>query len=149
LTSLRELWCAVSTTVYEADDRALPCELLASLSSVGALGLVGCEFVDGAYLARLCASMPQLKSPDLCRSDHVGMGLSSLQHLTNLEVLGLEYVDDCTALLEHLRAPPSLRRCYVAKAWEDVPDPHEEAARVKALLGRWHVEAAFDERQPW
>jgi hypothetical protein len=141
LTALRELSCEGNIGDH-ADWAArrcgvLPCKLLAGLSKVDTLSLESCDFVDGPYLAQLCESMPQLQSLNLSHDFadvDMGAGLPALQHLTNLEVLALPCFSECG---EHVKAPPSLRRCYLGLGRQ--PD---DEAHAKAVLGR-HVEVVF------
>jgi hypothetical protein len=143
LTALRELWYGG----HFDDTSVLPCELLAGLPHVETLYLGDCSFVDAPYLEQLCDSMPQLTSLDLSYNRNMGAGLSSLQHLTNLEVLGLGSVECSAEVLQHLhalQAPPSLRRCHLG---EDYWEPEKQAvARVaaRATLGR-QVDAVFSD----
>jgi hypothetical protein len=138
LTGLRELGYVGSRqdTWFVA---SLPCQLLAGLSSVHALTLANCPFLDSDYLAQLCASMPQLRSLDLSGSRNVSAGLSALRRLPNLEVLGAVGTAAAAQLLELIRVPPSLRRCHLGpyRRWQ----PAQRKAAV-ALLGR-HVEVVF------
>jgi hypothetical protein len=123
-----------------------PGHLLARrLSDVVALSLRSCPFVDDAYLVQLCTCMPQLRSLDLSRNTNFAVGLSALQHLTNLEVLGLDA--GRPEWLEHVTAPSSLRRCCLG-SWRCYSRP-EQQARARHLLGK-QVDAVFyDQHTPW
>jgi hypothetical protein len=124
----------------EIGSGVLPCPVLAALSNVHALTLAGCPFVDAPYLEHLCAAMPQLRTLDLADTINIGAGLSALQRLTNLEVLDLEVrADTPEALLGHVRAPSSLRRCYLG--WRFNWGPVEQAT-AGALPGG-HVDTVF------
>jgi hypothetical protein len=145
LTNLRELWYVGVRRYDDAYEGAeLPCKLLAGLRHLDTLSLTYCSFVDAPYMAQLCGSMPQLRGLDLCCNNNMGgAGLSALQRLTNLEVLGLARVADSHHSLEGLeglRAPASLRRCYLGPvAW-----PPGERAKLGGLLDR-HVEVVFSQ----
>jgi hypothetical protein len=147
LTNLRELAYVESSehllgeggnSEDALDDGSLPCQLLSGLSSVVTLTLANCSFVDGPYLEELCECMPQLRSLDL-RHTSVAGGLSALQRLTNLEVLGLEMQTCRAELLEQLRAPLNLRRCYLGEGWWN----EKQRPAAVALLGT-HVEVVFE-----
>jgi hypothetical protein len=112
LTALRELGYSNN------HGSALPCELLAGVSNVDTLSLSGCSFVNAPYMEQLCEAMPQLTNLDLSGNRNLGAGLSSLQHLTNLEVLGLAVGRGSLVLLQHVRAPSSLRRCCLGGDWQ-------------------------------
>jgi hypothetical protein len=126
----------------------LPRKMLPRLSSLEILSLAWCPFVNTPYLKQLCMSMPQLTALNLSNScDKIGAGLSALQHLTNLEVLALRGEQPfCTVLadLKHVRAPPSLRRCYLGEYWE----PRSQAA-ARAYLGSHVVIVCTDWTHPW
>jgi hypothetical protein len=133
LTALRELWYAP----FSRFTRALPCKLLAGLPAITTLSLARSSFVDDPYLEQLCASMPQLTALGLAGNGGVGAGLSALQQLTNLEVLDLAGAVTSQEVLEgHVRAPPSLRRCYLGDKYKG---DREEA---RAALGT-HVDTVF------
>jgi hypothetical protein len=141
LTALRELQ-------YRNRGTVLPCELLAGLSCVDTLVLTSCPFVDAPYLKQLCSSMPQLRGLDIdLLNDNMGAGLYRLRRLTNLEVLGLGRIADSRRSmlvqgLKSLRAPPSLRRCYLGRHVQRGPEYKRAIAR--AMLGR-QVEAVFSD----
>jgi hypothetical protein len=143
LTDLRELRY-VPNSRHNGAGCTLPCELLAGLSNVDTLTLSRCPFVDEPYLARLCASMPQLRNLDLGYNSNMSGGLSALRRLTNLEVLGLE-PEFSGSLLQQLfelsiTTPLSLRRCYLGpQSFWSAGGPVEVA---RAVLGS-HVEAVF------
>jgi hypothetical protein len=142
LTALRELSCAGSirhnAELDAFDCCVLPCQLLGTLSRVDTLRLLSCAFLDGDYLDQLCESMPQLRhlimSLNMGGSKALAAGLTALQHLTSLEVLGLALED---VSLEHVRAPLSLRRCYMGHVGS-----HEKRAETRAALGR-QVDVVF------
>jgi hypothetical protein len=145
LTALRELrytGCCQSA----AASTVMPCHLLTRLSTVTTLSLAWCSFLDGPYLQQLCAHMPQLRTLDLGHNDILRDGLSALQHLTNLEVLGLS--PDAGKIAELLGnvsgLPASLRRCYVGLGnCSRIDFSAHEKQVVQAMLGK-QVQAVFD-----
>jgi hypothetical protein len=149
LTVLRQL-----RYVRRSDDSAtggtLPCRLLARLSSIDALALSRCSFLNDPYLEEACLSMLRLRSLDLSGNAQLRAGLSALQRLTDLEVLGLAgVVADPAALSEVVRVPCSLRRCHLGYRYlynlAKGPGGHrpaEQRVATSALLGG-QVEAVF------
>jgi hypothetical protein len=138
LTNLRELRCTAGTAAGDM----VPCQLLAGLPHLDTLSLgVAFTKLNGPYVEHLCHSMPRLTSLDLSRNSTVGTGLSALRHLTNLEVLSLGRAPCIEGDLEHVQAPPSLRRCYLGGYW----DP-EQQTKARAVLGR-QVDVVFPDRQ--
>jgi hypothetical protein len=116
LSALRELHY-VGDSQDTCAGSVLPCQLLAGMSNIVTLSLGSCWFLDDPYLVELCTSAPQLRSLNLSDNVNIGTGLSALQHLTGLEVLGLEAAPFRPVHLEHVRVPCSLRRCYLGTRW--------------------------------
>jgi hypothetical protein len=136
LTALTEL--AYFEDLWRGHASALRCELLVGLPSLRVLTLCHCAFVDAPYLEQLCASMPQLTSLNLAGNYNMGAGVAALRHLTNLEELGLNGITRADELLRYLKAPGSLRVCYLGEHWNERP----RAAATWAILGR-QVETVF------
>jgi hypothetical protein len=102
--------------------------------------------VEAGDLAMLCGSLPRLKVLDVsCEGGWqdagtaVAAGASALQQLSELQILDLSHALG-TADLGHVKAPPSLRHCYLAHLTS--PGAQEEA---RGVLGA-HVDVRF---HPW
>jgi hypothetical protein len=123
LTSLRKLaLCDMEGGSTEG------CSSIEGMKQLHTLQLNG-SFMDGPYLASLCAASPQLQVLDISGSHCIASGLSALALLTALEVVDLSDTVEVHQLERCLRAPPSLRRCHLSflQPWEQ--------QRAAALLG--------------
>jgi hypothetical protein len=108
---------------------------IGSLKQLHTLRLSG-HFLDGPYLGRLCAALPQLRVLDISSSYKIGPGVSALGLLTALEVVDLSDTVRVGVLERCLRVPPSLRRCHLM-----YPQPGAQQ-RAAATLGP-NVEVVF------
>jgi hypothetical protein len=112
------------------------CSSIEGMKQLHTLQLYG-SFVDGPYLARLCAALPQLQVLDISGCHSIASGMSALGLLTALEVVDLSDTVGVHQLERYLSWSPSLRRCHLSylQPWKQ--------QRAAALLGPL-VEVVFN-----